>query len=73
MRAWHIISDGAEHKCAFVAVNVLKQRIWLSLNNVTFRIEYVDKKDYEYAKRGETMRGTACKGGTKKHVKFVYK
>lgn len=73
MRAWHIIDDTKEYRCEFVSVNTFINRLWLKLNNKAFYIEFSDKKDYEYAKRGEVINGLARRGKNMKSIKFVLK
>lgn len=73
MKSWYIISAGVEHKCEFVSVNILKLHIWLKLNEVSFKTTFHNKRDYDYAKRGEPIHAIAKRKGTLKSIKIVFK
>lgn len=73
MRSWYVIHDGKETMCEFVSVNVLKLYMWLKLDGISFKITYHNKKDYEYAKRGESINAIAHRKNTYKSIKIVFK
>jgi hypothetical protein len=73
MRHWYVIYDGKEYECGFVAVNVLRCWMHLSLNGKTFKVTYHSKRDYEYAKRGEPTQAIAITRNTNKSCKIVFK
>jgi len=73
MRSWYVIYDGKEYKCRFISVNVLKLQLYLQLDGKTFKVELLDKKNYEYAKRGNECSVVANTRSQYKACKIVFK
>ena len=73
MRKWYIIYAGLEWECSFVSVNLMRCWMHLSMAGKTFKVVYKDKKDYEYAKRGNEVSATAQTKSQHKAVKIIFK
>lgn len=73
MRRWYIIFDGKEHECDFISVNTLKNWVWLKLDGITFKVEFLSLRDYQDAKRGVEIGANAKKNNTIKLIKTIFK
>lgn len=73
MRSWYIIYDRKEHKCSFVSLNIYKLWMHLNLSGKTFKVTFLDIKEYQEAKRGIETRVNAVTKSQIKPCKLIFK
>jgi hypothetical protein len=59
IRFWHILKNGKEYQCEVVSINALKRLMWLRIGVKTFKVQFLNQMDFEYAKRGEWVMADA--------------